>query len=816
MHKQNNSKGKTMKPLKERLGFGKIDKRNRDNEGKFVSGSGGMKVMQKVQWGRVLPVLLVVALVGGFLVFQSMAAPPSGVTWKQVWSDEFTSSAVDTSKWNVAQNSTFGDANKQDECNRAGNVSVERSDGSGNNDGYLVITGKKEPQGITCGKANPQPAGGDGKYYFSSGLVTTRAQEGPLKYKYKHGYIEARIKSPKGIAYWPAFWLVGPNDGSTPGHPQYGEFDVYEGLGGRPDSYIGTAHFGCDNNVQCITTGTNMYNFKTGSTYNGTGDWGSLYSTQASLNGHQGPSIFDFQTYGFEWDKDQIAWYINGKKIRYLQADGKIYALNNDGKTFRLERTLPGDHPSFKGRVFQPDLKTVFNYDHSIILNLAIGGNMPTGDRGGYTGNEAAATDSNGTVLKNSAGKIVSKYNEGNLNGDFPGKMLVDYVRVYQKDGSGNSAPVPPAKLTTPTGLKVSPADKSAVVSWTKSTDARTNQYQVRYRTGAEAWASAPRSTTLATTVTGLVQGKEYEFQVQALDSSGVNPASDYTASVKAAIPLPEVTGLRAAYFPKTGFASKAVYKIDPNINFDLGWEPPFAGHDADFHVRWSGRLIAPVTGTYTFTTISDDGINVWLNGKRVIESWKDQYRGEKSVTMQLTAGQSYDIMAEYYDSGAGSFAQLLWQYPGITRQVVPSSAFRPVVKTGLSGRYHSAKGVLERNDKKIDFDWGTSALGEGITADNVLVNWVGSITVPTTGEYTFTSLNDDGFNLFIDGNKIIDDWTAHSAKENSGKIRLEAGKEYAINAAYFEKTGSATARFYWTGPGIAKSIIPESALRAN
>lgn len=761
----------------------------RDNAGRFTSGTGGLKSVKKLPLRRMIPVIAVIALTGGFLVFQSMAAPPSGATWKLVWSDEFNGSSVDSSKWTPLKNSGYGSGNKQDECNRAENISV-----SG---GTLKITAKNEV--VKCGTKNPQ--GPDNTYYFTSGVLTTRAVEGqPVKMKYKHGYFETRFRMPKGNIFWGGAWLVGPNDGSTPGHPDYGEFDVSEPLSSRPETYIGTAHFACNRpngeKFSCNSTGANMYNFTADSTSNSTSNWGYKVDSRQALNNFSGPGIYDYVTYGFEWDDKQIAWYVNGKKIRYIDVNANVYALQKDG-SFRKEFNI---EEKKGGKLVRP-LSTVFNYDHSIILNLAVGGNMNTGERGTYTGNEVAT----------------GGYNYGNMVADFPAHLEVDYVRVYKKDGDGRP-PIPPSKLQTPSGLKVVPAEKSAKVSWTKSSDTRANQYQVRYKTGSGGWTTSAKVSATDITISGLAQGAKYDFQVQALDSTGKNPASDYSVTVQATIPepQPETTGLRAAYFGKGGYRTKPVYRTDRDINFNWGSDVPFAGHDADFSVRWSGKIIAPVSGTYTFTTRSDDGMNLWIRGSRIIESWKRQSVTEKSATVQLTAGQSYDIEVEYYDGGGAAVAQLYWQYPGQAKQIVPTNVLRPTANTGLSGRFYAKDVVLKRNDKQINFDWGTSKLGALLPADNVLVNWVGTVRVPTTGSYTFTSRSDDGFTLSVDGRIVVDDWSLHSARERSGTIRLEAGKEYAIYVAYYENTGSAVAQLYWSGPGIAKSIVPESALQSN
>ncbi len=57
----------------------KQDEYKRDNEGKFTAGSGGIK-KSNFNWVRALPVVLVVALVGGFLVYRSFASPRGLIT----------------------------------------------------------------------------------------------------------------------------------------------------------------------------------------------------------------------------------------------------------------------------------------------------------------------------------------------------------------------------------------------------------------------------------------------------------------------------------------------------------------------------------------------------------------------------------------------------------------------------------------------------------------------------------------------------------------------------------------------------------------
>lgn len=333
--------------------------------------------------------------------FAEPPAAPSGKVWSLKWSDEFNGTSVDTSKWNVADNSNYGSSNKEDECYKAANTTV-----SG---GALHLTAKR--QTVTCGGTNPDT--GNSTYYFTSGMVTTRAQGGSMKYKFKQGYAEARVKSPRGNPYWSAFWLVSPNDGSTPGWPTYGEFDIFELYGARPDITTGTLHYACTKSGGHCQTSPNWYNIKTDSAYGGSSTLGTQLSTQSAVNAYTGGTA-DYQVYGFLWEADKISWYVNGRKFRYFDGTN-VYRIEQNGSQ-TLENSI-----SSLGTPSTP-FSTVFGYDHSIILNLAFGGNGPRYSYYGYTGSDSA-----------------SGYSNGNLAADLPGNMDVDYVRVYQLETGSSS-----------------------------------------------------------------------------------------------------------------------------------------------------------------------------------------------------------------------------------------------------------------------------------------------------------------------------------------------------------------------------------------
>jgi beta-glucanase (GH16 family) len=192
---------------------------------------------------------------------------------------------------------------------------------------------------ITAKKENFQGAG------YTSGKILTKGL-----YEQKFGRIEARIKVPYGKGYWPAFWMLGanlqegvetPDDPSTVFWPLAGEIDIMEYLGNKPTTILGSVH---------------------GPGYSG----GEAVSKAYTLMNDR----FDtgFHVFGIEWGENYINYYVDN--VLYNQ----ITPANVSGEW-------------------------VFNKPFFIILNMAIGGNLP-------------GSPNSETV--------------------FPQTMIVDYVKVYQ------------------------------------------------------------------------------------------------------------------------------------------------------------------------------------------------------------------------------------------------------------------------------------------------------------------------------------------------------------------------------------------------
>jgi hypothetical protein len=127
---------------------------------------------------------------------------------------------------------------------------------------------------------------------------------------------------------------------------------------------------------------------------------------------------------------------------------------------------------------------------------------------------------------------------------------------------------------------------------------------------------------------------------------------------------------VRGEYYQGRNFDRLITKHVTSVIDYNGGSPAPGVGGE-DFSVRWAGTVKPDKGGTYTFTTVSDDGVRLWIEGRKLIENWTDHGTTEDSVTIELSAGREYAVNMEYYQGGGGAVARLLWSGPGVPRQPV-------------------------------------------------------------------------------------------------------------------------------------------------
>jgi len=114
--------------------------------------------------------------------------------------------------------------------------------------------------------------------------------------------------------------------------------------------------------------------------------------------------------------------------------------------------------------------------------------------------------------------------------------------------------------------------------------------------------------------------------------------------------------------------------RVDPTVDFNWGAASPDPSMPADgFTVRWTGMITVPASATYTFYTVTDDGVRLWVDGQQIINNWTDHGSTEDSGDITLAVGRQYEIILEFYENGGSAQCELSWESPSIPREAIPS-----------------------------------------------------------------------------------------------------------------------------------------------
>ncbi|KAA3664551.1 MAG: hypothetical protein DWQ04_05135 [Chloroflexi bacterium] len=248
-----------------------------------------------------------------------------------------------------------------------------------------------------------------------------------------------------------------------------------------------------------------------------------------------------------------------------------------------------------------------------------------------------------------------------------------------------------------------------------------------------------------------------------------------------------EIARWRGEYFNNlTLTGTPALVRDDERIDFNWGSSSPAWNVVAsdNFSVRWT-RTINLDAGRYRFTTTTDDGVRLWVNGRLLIDKWLDQAATPYSAEIDLPGGSTY-IRMEYYEGVGGAYARL-------DRTKIAG----PTGDNTWRGEYFNNKNLtgtpaLVRDDAGIAFNWGNGSPNALITADNFSVRWTRTLFL-TPGLYRFTANTDDGVRLWVNGNRIINAWHDHTPQDFVGEINLPGGL-VEIKMEYYEGVGGARA----------------------
>jgi hypothetical protein len=253
----------------------------------------------------------------------------------------------------------------------------------------------------------------------------------------------------------------------------------------------------------------------------------------------------------------------------------------------------------------------------------------------------------------------------------------------------------------------------------------------------------------------------------------------------------------------------------------------------------WAERVIATVVGPMSLDVADMDGdgdLDVVVgehnlsspSAARLLVFENTDGRGGAWAPHVVYTGDEHHDGAQVADidgDGDKDILSIGWGHPRVVLYENTSSGGPPPPPpppppgdgTGVTGEYYDAMDltglVFTRTDASINNAWGTGSPDPLIGPDTFSVRWTGRIQARYSEPTTFITRSDDGVRLWVNGQKLVDNWTDHGPTENSGTIALQAGQLYDFTLEYYENGGGAVIELSWQSASQAREIVPRGQL---
>ncbi len=141
--------------------------------------------------------------------------------------------------------------------------------------------------------------------------------------------------------------------------------------------------------------------------------------------------------------------------------------------------------------------------------------------------------------------------------------------------------------------------------------------------------------------------------------------------------------GFKGEYYDTTSSEASPHFvmsRMDGAVSFDWGGGSPDPGLDPDkFTVFWTGRITPKYSENYTFETVADGGVRVYLNGASpaIINDWNDPgIVSTNTASVMLAAGTQYTVQVQYCERGGDARIHFSWSSASQPKEAV---RFEPV-----------------------------------------------------------------------------------------------------------------------------------------
>jgi beta-glucosidase len=119
---------------------------------------------------------------------------------------------------------------------------------------------------------------------------------------------------------------------------------------------------------------------------------------------------------------------------------------------------------------------------------------------------------------------------------------------------------------------------------------------------------------------------------------------------------------------------------------------------------------------------------------------------------------------------------------------------------------------LFTRIDPRVDFNWWDGAPRPDMNDDDFGVRWTGYLSAPFAGSYQLGAIGMNAFELYLDGNLLVQFNGIHDRAYRYAAAELQAGRLYRILLNYHEYLNDASIQLVWARPGGPRQ---EAALAA-
>lgn len=238
---------------------------------------------------------------------------------------------------------------------------------------------------------------------------------------------------------------------------------------------------------------------------------------------------------------------------------------------------------------------------------------------------------------------------------------------------------------------------------------------------------------------------KGYEtLTFKATDKYGASISTKATFRVNI-IPSCPLGQYKAQYFNNMTLTGiPAFTRCEDTPQYDWAGDSPLPGINADnFSVRWIGSIRFLKAGYYRFTTTSDDGLRLYVDGVLGINNWTDHSSTENVYAKYLSAAY-HQVRIDYYENGGDAVAKLSHTGPGNKPVINPIPV--QTINAGQSFNAIDLNSFISDLDLDDRYAWTITAPSTLLTTYvdggylNVITpfNWIGTdyVTLKLTDSY--------------------------------------------------------------------------------